>query len=49
MNFIKSPAFWLLLVIITAAPHVSEGVAILIAIGSLSLAFITALLVGLKR
>lgn len=48
MNFIKSPAFWILLVCTWTAPHLSEQVAQGVTIASLSLALLTALLVGSK-
>ncbi len=49
MNFIKSPAFWILLVCISAAPHLSEQVAQGIAAGSLSMVLISALAQSAKR
>lgn len=46
MNFIKSPAFWILMVAIFSNPHISEKVAMPLTAGCLSVALITALLYG---
>lgn len=49
MNFMKSPAFWILMVAIFTTPHISGQVATYLAVGGLVMTVITALLIGSKQ